>query len=343
MLLPSAVVAQKISFKSTTQSIGNVLWNKPTTVTFKFTNKDKTPLRIENVDAGCGCLTSEWTKQAIQKGESGEINITYDAKTLGHFDKIIEVYTNSSNKPHTLRIKGVVTTGNAKTLDETYPCHIDNIYLSTNDIVFPDVYAGDTSKFVLEIFNNSTDVYEPQLMHLPSYITASSFPKMIARGRRGRIELTLHADRLTNLGLTQTSVYLARYSGDKVGTGNEISVSAVMLPALQNASNVSRKPVLSVSTKELNLGKVGKKSKINAEVIIKNEGNALLKLSNIQAFNHAISINLPKRELDAGESIKMKVQLQTRYLGMSKSQPRILIISNDSACPKVVININFEK
>ena len=31
-------------------------------------------------------------------------------------------------------------------------------------------------------------------MHLPSYITARAVPQMLARGRKGRIELTLHGD-----------------------------------------------------------------------------------------------------------------------------------------------------
>ena len=51
------VSAQKVVFDSVNVDVGTTLWKKPVTATFKFKNKERTPLRIEKVAlrtcAGC--------------------------------------------------------------------------------------------------------------------------------------------------------------------------------------------------------------------------------------------------------------------------------------------------
>lgn len=336
-------MAQKIAFDRTTVNAGTTLWKRPVTAVFRFTNKDKSPLIIKEVDAGCGCLSPKWTQGAIMKGDRGELSVTYDAKTLGHFDRYIDVYTNADTKPVRLRMKAVVGNGEQSTLQELFPYSIDDILLSTNNVEFTDVNAGDSAKVEIEIVNNGTDVYTPSLMHLPAYLTAEYVPEMLARGRRGKIELTLHSEKLPDLGLNQSSIYLARFSGDKVGTNNEIAVSAILLPDLHFAEEFARQPEFALSTTELNVGTFGNKTKLSGVVKIFNRGQGVLKLNKIQAFNQAVTVTLPKTELQPGEEVKMKVAVDVRFLGMSKAQPRVLIITNDPNRPKEVVNVRFEK
>ena len=344
MGMASAVAsAQKISFERTTVNAGSTLWKKPVTAVFKFTNKDREPLIVREVDAGCGCLMPKWSSAPLMKGDDGEISVTYDAKLLGHFDRYIDVYTNAGEKPVRIRMKALVTEVEKKTVEELYPYSVDDILMSANNVEFPDVNAGDSASVEIEILNNSSEVYTPSLMHLPPYITATYQPEMIARGRRGKIQLTLHSDKLPDLGLNQTSIYLARYAGDKVGTNNEIAVSAVLLPDLHYAETFTRKPNFQISTTELNIGKLGKKTKLTGQVKLSNKGTGVLKLSKIQAFNQAITVALAKTELQPGEEVAMKVTVDARFLGMSKTEPRVLIITNDPKRPKEVVNVHFEK
>lgn len=333
--------AQKIAFDKQTVNTGNTIWKEPVTATFRFTNKGKTPLTIKNVDAGCGCISAKWTNGTLDKGQSGEIKLTYDAKLLGHYDRIVEVFTNLGEKPERLRVKGVITSGKLQDFEDTYPFCVDDIYLSTSSVEFKEVNKGDSTKTYIEIYNGSHDVYTPTLMHLPAYITAKAQPEMLARGRKGRIELTLHGDQLNDLGLNQTNIYLARYSGDMVRKENEISLSAILLPD-KDTNNNRQMPGLEVSTKKLNLGKIGKKSNLKGTITITNNGNAPLSIDRVQAFNQAIMVNLAKSEIAPGKSVKMKITVQAKYLGMSKAQPRVLLITNDPRQPMEVITINFE-
>lgn len=335
--------AQKISFEKSTITTPATAWKLPVTATFKFTNKDKNPLVISSIDTGCGCVTSAYTTTPVAKGESGEVKITYDAKMLGHFDKIIEVYTNGGSKPVRIRMKGLVSNGERKSLEETFPVQMGDILLSTNNVEFAQVNSGDSATVEIDIYNSSNEVYTPQLMHLPDYLSATYKPEMLARNRKGKIYLTLHSDKLQDLGLNQTSIYLSRFFGDKVNDGNDITVSAVQLPDLHFAEQFAKKPDFKLSTTELNLGKLGKKTKTTGKVRLINKGTGVLKLSKIQSFNQAVTVAIKQTELQPGQEVEMKVTVDQRFLGMSKARPRVLIITNDPKHPMEVVNVNFEK
>lgn len=338
--LPS--MAQNIVFKTTNINAGVALWKKPITATYKFQNKGNAPLVVNQVDPMCGCMVTTWTKGPIAKGKEGTIQVTYDAMQLGHFDKVIDVYTNASEQPIQLRMRGVVGNGDIASIGEHYPYSVGDILINTNNIEFPDATKGDTVYARIEIMNNSRQVYTPTLMHLPPYITAVAKPAMLARGRRGYIDLMLDSKKLVNLGLTQTSIYLAEFTGDKVGPDNEIAVSAVLLPEVDMSLPEMIRPVLSVSTTELNLGKVGKKKSLRGKVRISNTGRGVLRLSAIEVFNQAISVKLPRREIPAGQSIDLNVKVDMEMISKFKTQPRILLICNDPVNQKETINIVFE-
>ncbi len=362
MGLGGIVHAQKISFTNNTIAKGTTLWKTPVTATFTFTNKERTPLVIKDVDAGCGCLSVDWTKTPVEKGGKGEVKVTYDAKQLGTYDRFIDVYTNGSAKPVKVRMSGRISNVEEINVDEMFPYVIDNVRVSTNNIEFPDVYGGDSATVKIEVYNAGREVYTPQLMHVPSYITMDIKPKLLAAGRRGVIELTVHGDLVPELGLNQTSVYVPRFPGDKVGTNNDIEISTVKLSDVQLDNNSKFAPKMKLSTTELVLnshgrfanavgklgikpdflGKVGIKTKMQGVVTITNRGNAPLTLTNIQAFNRAITVSIPNTTIAPGQKAQMKVAVDSRFLGMSKAQPRILLITNDPKMPKAVINVKFE-
>ncbi len=336
------VRAQRISFERTTVGVGSTLWHKPVTATFKFKNKDKEPLVVEQVDAGCGCLEPTWTRTPLQKGEEGVITVTYDARQLGRFDRYIEVRTNAPGKPARIRMNGVVTVGARKTIDDLYPVRIGEVALATNSVEFPDVVRGDSATARLEILNDSRDVFTPRLMHLPPYVTARYIPEMLARGRRGYIDLTLHSDKIPDMGLTQTSVYLSRFSGDKVGHDNEVVLSAVVLPDAATLQSERSRPVCTLSTGELRLGRLGKRKKLTGTVAISNTGTGVLRLTSLQVFNSALQVQLPRRDIAAGETIAMKVTLLAKYLKLTKTRTRVLIICNDAQHMKQTVDVTFE-
>lgn len=336
-----SVYAQpKLTFSEKIHDFGAVPWDKPVTATFTVTNSGNKPLVITNVTTSCGCTLADWTKEPIMPGKKGIIGSTFDAKAIGHFHKTIGIYSNASPVPVYLVIKGKVSVG-AKNYTTTHPYQIGKIRLDKNNIEFADAYKGEMPTVEILVANTSNDSYEPVLMHLPPYLKAQAVPAKIRKEGSGKIKLTLDTKQLKNYGLTQTSVYLARFPGDKVSEENEIPVSAVLLPDFSHLSNEDRlnAPAVKLSETEINMGTLGPKDKISRIITITNTGKSRLDIRELQVFNSSVNVSLKKKYIQPGESTKLKVTLLGQYLKKVKNTPRVLIITNDPNQPKVTVKL----
>ena len=141
--------------------------------------------------------------------------------------------------------------------------------------------------------------------------------------------------------MTQTSVYLARFPGDKVGEENELTVSAVLLPDFSHwtAQQKASAPSIKLSQTEVNMGTIGPKDKLTHTLIITNEGKSRLEIRAVQVFNASVNVGLKKRYIAPGESTKLKITLLGKYLKKVKNTPRVLLITNDPEQPKVIIKL----
>lgn len=100
--------ADSIVFVKTTHDYGTIAPESDGSYEFKFTNKGKAPLLINNVQTSCGCTVPEWPREPIPAGKTGSIKVKYDTNRGGSFNKTISVYSNAVNSPVVLTIKGNV-------------------------------------------------------------------------------------------------------------------------------------------------------------------------------------------------------------------------------------------
>lgn len=318
---------------------GEVLFQKPHVVVFGFTNKGTKPLHIKKVVPSCGCTKATYTRGNIAPGEKGEITVEFDAGILGTFSKYVEVYTNAGKEPEFLTFQGRVVT-ELSDYATGFPIDLGNVRMSTNYIEFDNVRKGDMVYADLKVVNTERTAYSPELMHLPPYLHAEYLPETIPGGKAGVVRLILDSNKLATLGLNQTSVYLARYSGDKIGESNEIVVSSVLLPPAETVVSGGKKPRMKLSADEVVMQKTSKKMK--AEVVVANEGDAPLTIHNLQLFNHAVGVSLSGRVIMPGKSAKMKIAVKKNLLSRFKSRPRILLVSDDAEAPVKIINITVK-
>ncbi len=96
-----------LAFAESEHSFGSIPQGKPVYYTFLLTNKGTAPLRLDNVQASCGCTTPEWSKDPIAPGATAQIKVGYNAATEGHFEKLVTV-TYNGNTTKQLFIKGDV-------------------------------------------------------------------------------------------------------------------------------------------------------------------------------------------------------------------------------------------
>ncbi len=318
---------------------GQVEYNVPVTAEFELTNNGNRSMRISEVQTSCGCMVADFPQKDIQAGEKFMVRMTFDSKQMGHFDKYADVCVEGSDEPLMLRMKGVVVR-EVKDYSGDYPYKIGTLLADRNTLEF-DVNNGETPQLKIHIRNTGGETAEPVVMHLPDYLEADVSPSKIKSGRAGVVTITLDSRKLDDLGLTETKVFLGNKPGDKVDSDKEISVSAVLLPQFQDMTEaeLALAPAIEVSEKELNLGAADGKKKLKGTVMIKNTGKSELRISNLQMFSSALSVSLNKSVLDPGEEAKLKVTANVERMKKSKSEPKVLMITNDPNNPKVEINV----
>lgn len=97
-----------IKWKSTEIELGEIPQNKPVTIEFEFTNVGESPVLITNVQASCGCTSTNFAKTPVLPGESTKITAVFNAAAKGLFHKQITVITNAEESPKILYFKGTV-------------------------------------------------------------------------------------------------------------------------------------------------------------------------------------------------------------------------------------------
>ena len=103
-----AVPAEDVlQIKETEHDFGKIPQGKPVYYTFKIANTGKEELKLDNVQASCGCTTPEWSRSPIAPGTTADIRVGYNAASEGNFDKFITI-TYNTNQSKQIRIKGMV-------------------------------------------------------------------------------------------------------------------------------------------------------------------------------------------------------------------------------------------
>lgn len=337
----TAIAQPRFASNTEMHNFGQVEWKHSATAQYTITNTGDQPLVLTEVEPDCACSVAQWTQTPIQPGEKGTISVTFDAEALGRFQKSVAIYTNA--QPHLVYLKfnGEVV---QKITDFTkaHPYLIGQIRIDKNNLDFPDMQHGEQSVMQISVVNLSDRPYEPILMHLPPYLQMEKAPNVLQKGEKGLITLTLDSEKLTDFGLTQTSVYLARFAGDKVGEENEIPVSAILLPDFSGMTDAEKAnaPVINLSSKDMDMvPMLTKKTKARQDITITNQGRAPLQISKLQVFHPAVGVSLKKSVLQPGESTRLRVTVEKKNIGKTRRHLRLLMITNDPTQPKVEINI----
>ncbi|MFZ4058215.1 MAG: DUF1573 domain-containing protein [Ferruginibacter sp.] len=100
--------AEDLQLKESEYDFGKIPQGKPVTHIFEVSNGGNESIKIDNVQASCGCTTPEWEREKVLKnGESTKITVGYNAAAEGPFTKSITI-TYNGNKSKQFLIKGEV-------------------------------------------------------------------------------------------------------------------------------------------------------------------------------------------------------------------------------------------
>ncbi len=345
--MSTSSVCGQLVFMQKEYDFGKLLWYTEAHTTLSVMNKGAKGTAISEIRTSNSALLVEWPHTPILPGAYVEVKVTLKTPLVGFFDKTLSLYVEGSDKMQDrMHLKGnVLMQEQLQQNTDDFPYHVGKVYLNTDNIEFDEVNRGQYPQQVISVYNAGSDVYEPELMHLPKYLTVEAIPRKLRPGRVGKMVVTLDSRNLTTMGLTQTSVYVSRFPGDNVGKENEISVSAVLVPSYDSTSVVQRElaPELQLTSTTLELPPFEKKKKVKGKIILSNTGKTSLEVRNLQVFNPAISVSLSKAKISPNEVSTLKVTVNRNLLGLSRGRLRILMITNDPHQSKVIFNIKIKK
>ena len=102
-----AVKQDVLLVKETSHDFGKIPQGRPATYVFEIVNTGAVPLKLDNVQASCGCTTPQWSNEAIAPGTTSKITVGYNAYADGPFEKTITIQYNQG-QTKLLVIKGNV-------------------------------------------------------------------------------------------------------------------------------------------------------------------------------------------------------------------------------------------
>ena len=333
----SIAKAQIVRAETDTISCGKTGYRQPVKATFHLLNTSRSAVEISKVETDCGCTTADAPRR-VAAGANFAVTLTYDGRQLGHYQKQAVIHTVGQRQPVLLTMRGQVC-ADVYDYTESFPYDMLGLKCDRRELLFDDVQRGETPTVVLHVVNDGDKAMTPNLLHMPPYLTAVCTPERIRPNQQADISVTLNSERLHDYGLTQTTIYLAQQLGDKVSPDNELTVSAVLLPAPVATAVGTATPRMQLSATRLDLGSFGKKKELKGYVEITNQGQGDLKISSLQMFSRGLRVTLPRRTLAAGETTRLKITAIASEIRQSHSSPRILMITNDPWQPKVIIEV----
>lgn len=98
---PKTAAHTTIEFDKESHNFGNLKAGEIVVYTFEFTNTGESDFMISSLECTCGCVNSNFIKEAVKPGEKGWIEIEFDTSGLaGREYKTIEVHGNSDELKH---------------------------------------------------------------------------------------------------------------------------------------------------------------------------------------------------------------------------------------------------
>ena len=145
---------------------------KNTTVTHRYvlTNVGNKPLKIINVKPACGCTSAPLTKNALQPGESTDLEVSFSTKSCsGKVTKTVNINTDDSANPVTM-LKFSTDVGSA----------VPTLIFEPQDgyvLNFDTVMVGKKASLKLKLTNNDIQPINLKLIEVPPGLVDAKLKK----------------------------------------------------------------------------------------------------------------------------------------------------------------------
>jgi len=345
VLLTSLMVSAQpngagIKFNNTSHDFGKFREEAgPQTVKFEFENTGSSALLISRVAASCGCTTPEWTKQPVEPGDKGYVEVTYDPRNRPNkFKKTVAVYTNTQPPVHVLTIEGDVIPREL-TLEEIYRFDAGGVRFKSNHLAFTDIERDKKKIKVMEIINTLDKPVTLGFDRVPPYLELKTKPATFKPGEKGVIEGTYDASKIDDWGYVN-SLIRVQIDGEAVNNSYFV-VSANLVEDFSSWSKeqLENAPVFDIENTRYDFGEINQREKADIQFEFKNSGKSDLIIRKVRSSCGCTTVTPANTTIKPGESSTIKAVFDAG-VRKGKQHKVITVITNDPKKSQVSLVVN---
>jgi len=155
--LRSQTLSPNIKFTERSYDFGSILEKKgKVSHVFVFHNIGKTPVAIDEIESGCGCIGRVLSKTPVKPGGQGKVTIIFNPSYKpGFFSKEILVFSNKGQNYTRIWVNGTVIPCEHP-VEENYTYNFGNgLHLRFKVVAFGYLKAGETKQMDLNYANGT--------------------------------------------------------------------------------------------------------------------------------------------------------------------------------------------
>ena len=341
LLLSSKTFAQAvIEFKQTDYELKDLKADdQPFTQTISFKNKGKSPVIISRVAPMTNIIQTDWTKEPIAPGKTGEIRLTFTpARLQEKFTYSVLVYSNASNNRTQLKLSGNLVDNPEKPY-LLYKYDISGLKFKVTNINLNKVFTWEVKTDTFYFYNLRQEPINMSIQYKPRYINASFIPEKVEPGQKGCLIVTYDAPQKNDYGYDYASVIFRINNED--GYQNRITVSANIVEDFSKLSKkeLTEAPGATFDTKEIKFGNIKPGEKKNCDFTLTNSGKSNLLIRKTKASCGCTAITLGEKTIEPGKSTTIRATFDST--GKSGRQIKsITVITNDPQNPETILTID---
>lgn len=352
-----AYAQPKIQFKKTKHEFGSIKEDGGLAqVTFTFTNVGDKPLKLNKVQASCGCTTPTWSRTEIKPGGSGVVKAAFNPMSrVGKFNKSITVQSNAKPGVAVLHISGKVTP-RKKGVKDWYPIALGNLKFKSNSVWFGDMMHD--SKYVEKatfIYNNGS---EPVTLDL----AATKLPKHAriigafnttvgvtnAKVQKTQVDkITIQPKKAIGLAFSYNPVMrndwdyvydsFTLITDDKVKAQKRMSLGGYIKEKFSEEAKINP-PVAEYDKPTHDFGTIKQNARVSTTFTISNTGKSTLIIRKTKASCGCTATRPKKKVLAPGESTTLDVTYSSGH-SKGKIHKTVTVITNDPNKVRTTLSI----
>ena len=309
----------------------------PVEHTFRFVNITDEPVFLTRVKASCGCTTPEYSREAVQPGDTGIVTARFDPENRpGGFRKSLTINTRPAGAPVYVYINGYVKR-KPGTPENDFPFKVGALRLEQRTVNFGLITNQQVALREFEVYNEGTDT-----LHFQDTIAGPSYIRVkvpaIPPQSRGVLEVSYDPVLVNDLGYQSHNFVL--YADDSLRTPSTIYVMATIQEYFPPMTEEELAKAPRLETGKLLVERSGVKmgDKISVPFTLRNTGQSPLNIRQLKSNCTCLSYELDNYDLAPGQSTELRLLFDSSARPGTQ-QKSISIYSNDPREPTQMVSI----